>query len=289
MQYAPYRVSYGFARGIVQAMRVASPRYDGVALKNLSIAFPNKSEDWRRKVMHGSYNTFARNLTSFARAGNLVKGNLEKHFPDFPALVEVIDNARANGNGKGVLIAGLHYGSPEFNIQGHALLSQPTAMLARGFNLPLVDSYIKKRREMFGNVLFDRAGAFKHIERHINQGKDVALLFDQNIRGGHACFPSFFGVPAATTKSVGLAALRTGAPIVFVCGAELEPEVHSVIAYEVSNPINEEGTIEEKILRLMEQLHRHAEDAIREYPDQWMWFHRRYKTRPSGEVEDFYE
>ena len=201
---------------------------------------------------------------------------------------EIVEDLRARNPGKGMLFPTIHFGSFELLLQTQCLMDRPLAALARGFGLPRLDAWWDARREMFGNTIFSRAGGYKEIERRLNRGEDVTLLFDQNVRGGHAIFVEFFGIPAATTKAIGLAALRTGAPILFSTAVQLEPERHRIIVREIPNPIHGPGSKQEKVHKITAALHRAVEDVIREYPEQWFWIHRRYKTRPPGEPETMY-
>ncbi len=115
------------------------------------------------------------------------------------------------------------------------------------------------------------------------------MLFDQNVKVNHAVFSEFFGIEAATTKSVAIVALRTGAPILLSTCAIIGRNKYKLYAFKIHNPIDEEGTQQQKISSITRELHQRVEEVIRLHPEQWMWIHRRYKTRPPGEKENLYD
>ena len=200
-----------------------------------------------------------------------------------------MDRLRASGDGVGVLIPTIHFDAFEYFIQIHALNYAPVSILARGFNLPRFDAWWKGRREQFGNTIFDRAGGFKEISKRLKAGEDVVVLCDQNVKRNHAVFVDFFGIPAATAKTVALIALRTGSKILFGCPVQISPGKFAVTAEEIPHPSEEEGTSDEKIAKCTAHMHRAFERQILKRPEAWFWIHRRWKTRPKGEPENLYE
>ena len=141
---------------------------------------------------------------------------------------------------------------------------------------------------MFGNEVFDRKGAYREIESRLRRGQDVAILCDQNVKRNHAVFVDFFGRKVATTKAVALAAIRTNSPIIFGVSVQKSPGLYEIFCNRINIPTDLSLTLEEKTINIMEQIHRSLEAVIRRHPDHWFWIHRRFKTRPLGEIEDTY-
>ena len=122
----------------------------------------------------------------------------------------------------------------------------------------------------------------------LSSGENVAVLFDQNVKTNHAAFVPLFGIPAATTKAVAIAALRSGAPTVVCCCVEIAPWRFRMLAEQIPNPIEYPGSSDEKMLAFLTRAHQSIERFVSEYPEQWYWVHRRFKTRPGGEQETLY-
>src|SRR5262249_20426541 len=139
-----------------------------------------------------------------------------------------------------------------------------------------------------GNRVFTREGGFREIASRLRAGEDVLMVMDQNVRAHHAVFASFFGRPAATTKAAGLAALRTGAPVFFAAAAETSSDRYKMLFAEFPAADSFPGGTDEKIFHLTEAVHREFKKPIRSYPESWFWIHRRFKTKPFGQVEDSY-
>lgn len=289
----PEKIGFYFAKGLIRFILIFLPRSTSVGLKNLELVFPEKTKKEHRKILKSSYDTLVWNLLGFAKIPLMTKSKSMEmiDYTEVTKLTTKIRNRELRAGEEiktGFLVPTLHTGCFETFVQFHALNDKPNSFLARGFGLPLVDAYWNKRRENFGGKVFFRKGGYTEIIQRIKSGDDVALLFDQNVKANHAIFVDFFGIKAATTKTIGIVALRTACPIIFATTVYLGNGKHKIYAYEVKNPIDETGTIEEKVEKITKELHRHAEDVIRKHPDQWLWIHRRFKTRPKGEPENMY-
>lgn len=286
MRTLPEHLGLSICRFCVRTLIARLGRADAVGMRNLEFIFPEKSLDERRKILEDSFEILARNLMGFARIGQLTKENISKAV-DYTAASDFTDSVHADK--KGMLIITLHYGSFERLVQFQAVMKKPVSMLARGFNLPRLDAWWDKQREQFHNKVFRRKGGYREIIRRLQEGEDVAMLCDQNVKRKYAVFVDFFGIPAATTKAAGIAALRTEARVVFVVLADNCDGTFELIFSELPNPAKFPGDSDEQIYQFTKRLNEAAEAAIRRRPEQWFWIHRRFKTRPEGEPENFYE
>jgi KDO2-lipid IV(A) lauroyltransferase len=275
------------ARGILAIALLLIPRAKGVAMRNLEIAFPEMTVTERAKIYLRSLHVLARNFMWFAKIPTLRRERLEQTI-DYNWVRELFDGARNQGEGKGVLLLTAHYGCFELFSNTHALLARPLTVLARDFTLPRFNRWWWHRRELCGNRIFSRKGGLREMIRCLELGEDVGILFDQNVKANHATFIDFFGMKAATSKPVGIAALKTGAPVVFGVGLELAPGRYRFIGKQIPNPRTFPGSPDEQIDAFLRAVHEEMEVAIREHPEQWMWLHRRFKTRPLGEKEGVY-
>jgi len=182
----------------------------------------------------------------------------------------------------------MHYGCFELTVQYHCQHDRPVQILARGFGIARLDEWWNKRRQLLGNEVFFRQGGYQAMVRSLAAGKDVGVLFDQNVKANHAVFVDFFGIRTSMTKSVALAALRTGAPIVFIAAAWLGENRHRLFFAEIKTDFPESMPTDEKVQRISQALNSQAETIIKLHPEQWFWIHRRFKTRPTGELENLY-
>ena len=297
LKVLPDKISYYISYLITLLIVYSIPRFRRTALRNLELVFPNKTPAEHKEIMKNSFKELATNMYSFAKNPLLTTESNDKMLdPDRrDELVKVITQAKSEANGKGIMIATGHFGNFELGSQLYGLEIGPTCILARGFKLPRLNRWWNCRRELFGNRIFDRKGAYKEIERNLNEGKSVAVLFDQNVVRKHAVFVNFFGIQAATTKSLALAVLRTGAPLVLVMFIRTGFNKYHFRAVDITASESLKGIrdrdlpLEVKVKMIMEELHRALEKYIIEHPDHWFWIHRRFKTRPKGEAENMYD
>ncbi|MFN8391677.1 MAG: lysophospholipid acyltransferase family protein [Bdellovibrionota bacterium] len=286
--FLPDKISLAVLRGCLRGVLLVMPRSHKVGLRNLELVFPKKSHEECRQILSESYEALARHLLAVAEVPRLTLKSAGEMF-DYSQIRPVWEKARASAPpGVGCIIVTAHFGSFELLVQAHALLDRPLTLIARPFALPRFERFWKKRRERFGNIQLSRKGGYREIMNNLNAGNDVLLVMDQNVRVHHAVFVDFFGIPAATTKAAALAAIRTGAPVFFAACAEIEPRKYKMLYAPIGTADQYAGSTEEKIVAITGAIHRQFERVIDEYPSQWMWIHRRFKTRPVGEVEDLY-
>lgn len=283
----PRNCARALALFIIRGVFLFIPRFRKVALKNLQIVFPEKGYQELERIYKKSLNVLADNIVGYARIPDYNSQKAANEF-DFSTFKKDFNEAIKDASGKGVILATAHFGNFELLIQAFAILLRPTAILARSFSLTRFNKWWNRRRELFGNEVFDRKGAYREIESRLRQGQDVAILCDQNVKRNHAIFVDFFGRKVATTKAVALAAIRTNSPIFFGVACQRDPG-HNIAFYKRINiPHDANLSLDDKITSIMEQIHRSLEEAIRQYPDHWFWIHRRFKTRPLGEEENIY-
>lgn len=165
----------------------------------------------------------------------------------------------------------------------HALYGYPLKFVVRPIDNPRVEQLISSYRVLSGNLPIERRSAARNILKSLRQNEAVGILFDQNTTRSEGVFAEFFGIPAATTPAIALFALRAGAAVVpgFLIWDEnlkkhrlrLDPPVELINTGDLSHDVLENTRHFNKIL----------ESYVRKHPDQWLWIHRRWKTRPEGE------
>jgi KDO2-lipid IV(A) lauroyltransferase len=163
-----------------------------------------------------------------------------------------------------------------------ALYGFPIHSVARPLDNPWLDAYVLAMRELFGQRIVGKHGAIASMSRVIKSGGCFAVLVDQDARH-HGIFVDFLGSPAATTSSVATLAHRHGVPIL----AGFIRRVGSGFRHEVrvAEPIFPDPSLgrDEDVRRLTQAYTDLIADVVRKNPDQWLWVHRRWKTRPEGD------
>lgn len=275
------------ARGSISLLLLFMPRLKAVGLRNLELIFPELSLAERKEILSRSFQVLAYNLYAFSLIPRLSRENMSAYV-DYSAGGELLARLRAENPTVGALIPTLHFGAFELLGAFSGLMSGNMSFLARGFGLPRLDAWWNSRRELHGSKVFTRKGGYQEIIRRLHQRENVALLFDQNVKAKHAVFVDFFGIKAATSKTVAIAAIRSGAPILFACNIERFDGTYELHVEELSSAWREAVSTEQKIQALTRALHERVEALIRQHPEQWFWIHRRFKTRPPGEPENLY-
>ena len=275
--------------GIFRLAFVIIPRLRRTIDQNLRIAFPDKDDTWRKDIRRKNATEMARLLADTVRLPSLTPEWGESHV-EIPAL-EAYRQRLQEHPSRGVLIATGHLGS--FELLGHAigLRGFPLAAVARKFQSRRFDRWWTGLREARGNKIIDRRGAFKEVVSCISSGMSAAILFDQNVTRNHAVFVDWFGVPAATTRSVALAALRTGAPIFVASIRYCGDDRYYVDAAECDYGdvlLDEKMSSDEKVLVITRRLADMYCEMIRKFPEGWFWMHRRWKTRPDPKGASIY-
>ena len=166
-----------------------------------------------------------------------------------------------------------------------SLLGHPVSFLVRRLDNPKIERLLEQARTRFGNRTIDKRAAMRPMLRILKAGGTLGLLVDVNMMAHEGIFVDFFGIPASTTFDLATLALRTRAPVIPVFAPWEERRQRFVL--HIGAPLNIEHTSDEDedVRRLTSLFTKVIEDYIRRYPDQWLWIHKRWRTRPEGESD----
>jgi KDO2-lipid IV(A) lauroyltransferase len=145
----------------------------------------------------------------------------------------------------------------------------------------MVDGY----RRSSGNATLDKFSAARSMLKILRSGELVGLLFDLNALDDEAIFVDFFGVPASTNFTTAKLSLRTGSPIVPSFAPWNKQRGKYLLKFLEPVEFQASGNEEDDVRRLTARLMKIVEEQIRLYPEQWLWVHKRWKTRPKGEPD----
>jgi Kdo2-lipid IVA lauroyltransferase/acyltransferase len=257
------------ARVYVRLLDLALPRLRRTALKNLEMA----GFAGRERITTGVFNSIARLVVSFARFPKITRENIH----DWIRYEGLENFEQARSLGKGVLVATGHLGNWELSAFAHAYLTSPMHIVVRPIDNSRIDALVESRRELSGNRAIAKKDAARGILRALAAGEAVGVLIDQNTTVDQGVWIDFFGVPACAGSAFVKLAHHSGAPVVPGYAVWSDKESRYVLHFEPAVEIS--GDVE----RDTQRVHARLEAAIRRHPDQWLWIHRRWKTRPSGE------
>jgi len=277
LRWTPRRLAFRLARLYTKLLDLGLPRLRRVARRNLALALPEYTPERHAEIVDGVFASIARILVTFAKfpairrgyLGNWIRLEGGEHF----------DQARAAG--RGVLVATAHLGNWELSAFAHALMTAPMNVVVRPLDNPLIDRLVERRRALTGNRPIGKKDFARSILKALAANQAVGILIDQNAAQDASVFVDFFGVPAAAGTGFAKLAAHSGAAVVPGFALWNEAEQRYVLRFDA--PLTMTGDAE----RDTQTLHSKLEEVIRQYPEQWLWIHRRWKTRPPGEASPY--
>jgi KDO2-lipid IV(A) lauroyltransferase len=274
LEFAPRPIADALGLGCARLLDTVVPRLRQTAYTNLTLAFPLEDAAWRRRTVDGVYRSIGRLLVAFARFPRINKQNVAEwiRYEGF----EHYERAKERGNG--VLFATAHLGNWELSAFAHALLTEKMNIVVRPLDNPLINELVETRRALSGNILLSKRDFARSILHSLRDNEPVGILVDQNSAGDNSAFVPFFGRQACTNLTFAKLAARSGAAVIPGFALWNENERRYVLRFYT--PVAMTGDAIEDTARIQSAV----EAAIRECPDQWLWIHRRWKTRPEGET-----
>ncbi len=274
----PVRVGLAVGATMAGGFYLFSGKLRSVGKRNLEIAFPDLSAAERQRLLRGCFANLGRLLAVFS------------HFTRRPEQLkslidcEGIENLEAaEQSGRGVILFTGHVGAWELSSFALSLFGHPLSFLVRRIDNPKIEAQVDRARTRLGNRTIDKRSAARGMLQILRSGGTFGILVDLNTLDREGIFVDFFGVPASTTFTLAKVALRTKAAVLPVFAPWNESRRRYVL--KIGEPLKFAPTGDEsEDVRLLTQLFTSVvESYVREYPDQWLWIHRRWKTRPPGE------
>jgi KDO2-lipid IV(A) lauroyltransferase len=273
LEHTPRPLAEWLSRRYAGLLDLAVPRLRRIALRNLELALPEQGAAERDEIVRGVFLSIARVLVAFARLPRIGRGNIDgwirydgyHHFET--ALRE----------GKGVLFATAHLGNWELSAYAHAILSGPMHVVVRPLDNRRLDALVERRRTLSGNRIIEKKDFARGILKALSCNQAVGILVDQNTSLDQGVFADFFGVPACTNAGLARLAAASGARVIPGFALWSESERRYVLRFYP--PVEISGDVVADTQRVQSCL----ESVIRAHPGQWLWIHRRWKTRPPGE------
>ncbi len=250
-----------------------------VGRQNLALAFPEKSSRERARVLRGVFTSLGRQVAEVCQFPKYTRENVSK-----TVVYEGFENfERALGRGKGVLFLTAHLGAWELSAFAHSLYGYPLNVVMRPLDNPYLNRLSRSYRTMHGNRAVDKDFA-RGLIAAMRKGETVGVLMDTNMIPGQGIFVDFFGIPACTASGIARVALKTDAAV--VPGFTIwDPALKKYrLRFDPAAKLIRTGNTQADVVANTALFTKVIEDYVRNYPDQWLWVHRRWKTRPAGQA-----
>ena len=275
----PRPLARSLAAMLARILYALMPKLRKTAEVNLRIAFPEWNEAQRKAVSRGMARNLGWMAAEFARFPRYSKGNIEQ----IVALDGHENFLEGQGRGKGVLVLTGHIGAWELSSFAHALYGFPLHFMARPIDNRKLDDLVSRYRCLPGNRPILKNESARVMLKILKESGTIGILADQNSMPEEAVFVNFFGKTASTTTGIARLALHTGAAVVpgyAVWDAGIRKYR---LRFEPPVELLRTGDTERDVFENTQRFTKVIEEIIRKYPEQWVWVHGRWNTRPKGE------
>ncbi len=255
-------------------------RHVAIGMVNLAIAFPDRSERERRRIVRASYLNLGRGGAEYVRLAGFFYRRLVGRvaYERF----QYWDELKRRYPGRGIVVLSAHFGNFELLATAHALHGHQITLVHHTQRFVAGDALMTWVRERAGVNVVRKRSAARAVLKALGDGQLVGVPFDQNAKRGEAVFVPFFGEPAATSRTLARLVQKSHAIVVPVfIVREPDNRHHRIVIRDhivLQESADAEADIEENTRRFLCPI----EDMVRRYPEQFLWQHRRYRTRPRG-------
>jgi KDO2-lipid IV(A) lauroyltransferase len=253
-------------------------RHRRIALRNLAVAFGRERTEAERRGLA---------FRSFRNIGRVVFDTIwmsRAPRTKVLALVELEGRSHlveALAGGRGALVFTAHFGNWEVGC-GPISDIAPFGVVARTLDNRLIDRNLVRMRGRLGASVLNKFGASRRILKALRRNEVVGILIDQNVLRREAVFVDFFGKPAATTPGLAAFHLQTGAPLVPLFVESLSRGRYRL---KLLRPLAFAPSADRAgdVLKITQICTKMIEEEIRRRPEDWLWVHKRWQSRPADE------
>src|ERR1035438_6119119 len=265
--------------GLAWVVYLLHVRLRQVGMRNLALAFPEKSEVERARILRAEFASLGRQLAEVCHFPEYTLENIEQ----VVVYDEFKNYEQAYARGKGVLLFAGHFGGWELSSFVLSMHGHWMHVIMRGMDNVYLGALILRYRTMHGNKAVDKDDFVRGLLSAMKAGEVVGMLMDTNMTPPQGIFVDFFGIPACTASGLARIALRTDGAV--VPGFTIwDPALRRYrLRFDPAVELIRTGNLEADIAANTQRFTKVIEDYVRKYPDQWLWVHRRWKTRPEGQ------
>ena len=271
----PRPVGYFLCESIASLFYAADSKHRRIGLVNLRLAFPDKDDRWRRRVLHGSFRQLGTHAVEICKLSRMKPAELKRRVVYEEGFGPEHYHA-AREDSSGILFVTAHISAWELLPAAHAVHTHPLRFLVRPLDNVYFDRWSQRLRSRFGNRVISKRGSLRSIIAAMRDGHDIGFLIDQNVQAREGVFVRFLGQTACTASGVAALADRTGARV--VCGFIVPTERRGHYRIRFYPPLEAAGDLTDDTQRFIAPI----EKVIREFPHCWLWGHRRFATQPDG-------
>jgi KDO2-lipid IV(A) lauroyltransferase len=251
-----------------------------VGRTNLELAFPALAEAERERILRGVYRSLGRQMAEFC----LFPRYRREQLAQVLAMDGLEHYQAALARGRGVIFLAAHFGAWELSSFGMSLAGHPMSFIIRPLDNQPLNSLVERIRGLHGNTGIGKHEFARGLLQAMQANHTVGILMDQNSAPPQGVFVPFFGHLACTAAGPAKIALKTGAAVVPAFALWEEKLQKYVLYFEPALELEKTGDEKQDVIRATAQFTAVIERWVRRYPDQWLWVHRRWKTRPAGEA-----
>jgi Kdo2-lipid IVA lauroyltransferase/acyltransferase len=265
--------------GLAWVVYVFHARLRRVGMRNLALAFPEKTEAERARILRREFVSLGRQLAEVCHFPRYTRENLEN-----VVVYDGFENyERAHARGRGVLFLTAHFGGWELSAFAHSLYGHPMHVVVRALDNVYLDRLIQRYRTMHGNRIVDKDDFVRGLLAAMKAGEAVGILMDTNMTPPQGIFVNFFDIPACTASGLARIALRADAAVVpgFTIWDTALGKYR--LRFDPALDLIRTGDLEADIQANTQMFTSVIESYVRKYSEQWLWVHRRWKTRPPGQ------
>lgn len=249
-----------------------------VGMRNLAMVFPEKSEAERARILRGEFASLGRQLAEVCHFPKYTLGNVDE-----VVVYDGFENyEHAHARGKGVLLFAGHFGGWELSSFVLSMHGHWMHVIMRGMDNQYLGRLIAHYRTMHGNRAVDKDDFVRGLLSAMKAGEVVGMLMDTNMTPPQGIFVDFFGIPACTASGLARIALKTDAAVVPTFTIWDRALGKYRLRFDPALELVRTGDLEADIKANTQKFTSVIEDYVRKYPEQWLWVHRRWKTRPPG-------
>jgi len=287
MEAVPLRIRAALFELVMLLVWAVDAKHRKIGRINLRIAFPEMGDREAARIVRICYMRIGTAAAEFVHIPKMGRKYIEDHIR-----IEGVENIRQSEEerGLGVLAMTGHFGNWELSSHAYGTVIAPVAFIVRPVADSAWDRIVTERREWAGNRVIRKFDSAKEVMREIRRGTMVGILIDQNVDRHKGVLVDLFTKKAYTTDGIArmALALRTNIHpgLIF---RHPEKKFHHTLRFGPAIPMDPNAPREEEVVRLTRRCNEELENAIREDPTQWLWIHRRWKTRPPGEPDLYRE
>ncbi len=275
----PRRMAWAVGISLSYLAYLLHARLRQVGMRNLAMAFPEKTEAERARILRGEFASLGRQLAEVCHFPKYTLENLS----DVVVFEEFENLERARARGKGVLLFAGHFGGWELSSFAISMRGHWMHVVMRGMDNVYLGRLIEHYRTMHGNKAVDKDDFVRGLLSAMRAGEVVGMLIDTNMTPPQGIFVDFFGIAACTASGLARIALKTDAAVVPTFTIWDSTLGKYRLRFDPAMELVRTDDLEADIMANTQKFTSVIEDYVRKYPEQWLWVHRRWKTRPPGE------